>query len=99
MAAERYSYLMHLANLGSTNVHPGRLTATDQLMAALELEDGLRVLEIGCGTAATLVRMASLYNLEMKGVDVLPEMLRVAKIRVRWSGRALETEAAACQPD
>ncbi len=74
-------YCSYLAKLGSTNLHPGRKRATRQLMAALNLRKGDRVLDIGCGTGETMMRIACLHDVFIVGLDILSEMLRVAKIR------------------
>jgi ubiquinone/menaquinone biosynthesis C-methylase UbiE len=40
-------------------------------------------LEVGCGTAATLAQIAFSFEVSIDGVDVLPEMLRVASTRLK----------------
>jgi SAM-dependent methyltransferase len=51
------------------------------------LSGGERILEIGCGTGATLLEIARRYPVRLEGVDVLPEMLAVARRRLRWAGQ------------
>jgi SAM-dependent methyltransferase len=79
-------YLSHLAGLGATNLHPHGLAGTAQLIGRLDIQPGQQVLEIGCGTGETLVRVALTGSVRATGVDVLPEMLRVARTRLRWTG-------------
>jgi SAM-dependent methyltransferase len=79
-------YLSHLAALGATDLHPEGRRATEALIRCLNLKEGQRVLEIGCGTAGTLARIALFHPVRTDGLDVLPEMLRVAKTRLRLVG-------------
>ncbi len=91
------AYLSYLARLGRTHIHPGGKWATDQLLSCLDLHDGLRVLEIGCGTGGTLVRLAFSWRLTLVGVDILPEMLERAARRLWVAG--LWQQAALRQAD
>lgn len=79
-------YLIHQGKLGKGNLHPGGTGATHCLIKALKLEKGHRLLEIGCGTCGTMVMILSSYNVSVDGVDVLPEMLKIASLRLRLSG-------------
>lgn len=76
-------YLVHLASLGATDLHPQGRAATFCLLRALALREGQRVLEIGCGTAHTATLLTSRCRVLIDGVDLLPEMLRVARWRVK----------------
>jgi SAM-dependent methyltransferase len=79
-------FLVHLAGTGATEIHPlGRL-ATTALLEGLRLGAGLRVLDVGCGTGGTMVRLARYRPAHIDGVDVTPAMLRVARQRIRLSG-------------
>lgn len=77
-----YAYLRHLAQRGAADIHPLGAAASAALLAALELSPGQRVLEIGCGTGATLARLADLPALQVVGIDGLPEMLGAARRRL-----------------
>lgn len=81
-----FHYLRHLAHLGTTHLHPHTRIATDILIQHLELQIGQTVLELGCGTGATLVQIAQQHQGALFGVDILPEMLVVARKRVRLAG-------------
>ena len=70
-----------------TNLHPYAGRATNWLLAALDVQPGQRVLEVGCGTAGELVRIAATYPVQVTGVEALPPMLRVARRRVALAGR------------
>lgn len=81
-----FHYLRHLAHLGTTHLHPHTRIATDILIQHLELQAGQTVLELGCGTGATLIQIAQQHQGSLFGVDILPEMLAVARKRVRLAG-------------
>jgi len=74
-------YLKYLAELGSTNLHASAAVATERLRSALILEPGHHVLEVGCGTGGTMLKFASESQVQVDGVDILEEMLRVARCR------------------
>lgn len=76
-------YLKHLAKKGESFIHPGGYGATKLLIEKLAIKPGDKILEIGCGTGATLVEIASQYDVELHGVDVLDEMLNAAKKRIK----------------
>jgi ubiquinone/menaquinone biosynthesis C-methylase UbiE len=86
MAAQAYGYLIHRAQFGTADLHPFGAPATGVLIHALQLAPDQRVLEIGCGTATTLVRIAAAVPLAIDGVDLLPAMLAVARRRIRLAG-------------
>jgi SAM-dependent methyltransferase len=79
-------YLAHLARLGATDLHPGGRRGSEQLAHALELRPGQRVLEIGCGTGQTLVRLGCSHRITIHGVDRLPAMLATARRRLVVTG-------------
>ena len=87
-------YLSHLAELGATNLHPHGSAATARLIDCLDLGAGQRVLEIGCGTGETLMRVALTADVTVMGVDVLPEMLCVARRRLRLAGLQSRAQTA-----
>jgi SAM-dependent methyltransferase len=85
----RLDYLEYLAHLGATDLHPQAGQATGQLMAALDLRPGQHLLEIGCGTGETMLRVSLAAPVAVAGVDVLPAMLAVARKRLSLApGRA-----------
>jgi len=79
-------YLKHLAKQGASFIHPGGYAATQLLIEKLEIQPDDKILEIGCGTGATLVEIASKYNIQLYGVDILDEMLITAGERTKQSG-------------
>jgi Cyclopropane fatty acid synthase and related methyltransferases len=82
----RPHYLVHLADLGSQNIHPNGARATEALLAGLGIQSGQRLLELGCGTGHTIVRLLAQYDVRVDGVDLLQEMLRIANKRLRLTG-------------
>jgi len=82
----RPHYLVHLADLASQNIHPHGARATEALLAALNVQSGQRLLELGCGTGHTIVRVLAEYDVKVDGVDLLHEMLSIANNRLRLTG-------------
>lgn len=80
------TYLSYLAELGATNIHPLGHRATMALIHSLDLQPGQRVLEIGCGTGETIVRVSLACDVTVTGVDALPAMAKVARSRLRVTG-------------
>jgi len=57
----------------------------DQVVAALELAPGMRVLDAGCGTGALADKVArACPEVELLGVDLSPGMLARARARRAW---------------
>lgn len=79
-------YLKHLAKQGESFIHPGGYAATQLLIEKLDIQSEDKILEIGCGTGATLVEIASRYDNQIYGVDILDEMLSAARERIKQSG-------------
>jgi S-adenosylmethionine-diacylgycerolhomoserine-N-methlytransferase len=66
------------------------LLGRDRLLREMELRPGDRVLEIGCGTARNLIRLAQQRpDVDCYGLDVSTEMLATAAAKVK--GRGLES--------
>ena len=65
------------------------LFGRDQLIAEIGLRPGDRVVEVGCGTARNLVKMAQAYpGVMLFGVDASLEMLKSAEETIRRAGLA-----------
>jgi len=63
------------------------LLGRDRLLEDMELQPGNRVLEIGCGTARNLIRLARRRpELRCYGLDASTEMLATAQARVKSRG-------------
>ncbi len=62
------------------------LVGRDRMVRELRPCAGERIVEIGCGTARNLIRIASTYaNVQLYGLDASREMLRTANEAVRQS--------------
>jgi SAM-dependent methyltransferase len=55
----------------------------DELIALLDLPQGARVLDIGCGKAEMLIGLANRYLIDGVGVDLSPYFLAEARVRSR----------------
>jgi S-adenosylmethionine-diacylgycerolhomoserine-N-methlytransferase len=63
------------------------LLGRDRLLRDMDLRDGDRVIEIGCGTARNLIRLAQQRpGIACYGLDVSTEMLATAAARVKSRG-------------
>jgi ubiquinone/menaquinone biosynthesis C-methylase UbiE len=85
------TYLIYQAQLGATNLHPQGRRATARLIVALDLRPGDRVLEVGCGSGETMLRLAAHHEVSVDGLDVLPEMLGAARRRLWLAPRPSRT--------
>lgn len=81
--------LDHLRVTHADFLHAKGEFATEWLIRMLELSGKERVLEIGFGTGATLVKLKSRYpDLQLFGIEPNPDMLAKTRQRIRFSGLA-----------
>lgn len=79
-------------------LHVGGRVATEYLLAAMDLKPGMAVLDVGSGLGAAARLAASLYDIHVTGIDLVPEFCDEARQktddpRVEFvCGSALETE-------
>jgi SAM-dependent methyltransferase len=85
-SSSKMHYLSHLARTGAEFIHPGGRRASELMLDMLEISEGMSILEIGCGPAATLEMICERWHVHAIGLDYLPEML-VAARRRQYSGR------------
>ncbi|OCT16757.1 hypothetical protein A8709_08840 [Paenibacillus pectinilyticus] len=78
-------YLDMLAKLGIGNAHPGGFGETIDQLKKYPIEQGKKVLEVGCGTGRTACYLAE-QGCEVTAVDIRPEMIAKAKIRAEKQG-------------
>jgi S-adenosylmethionine-diacylgycerolhomoserine-N-methlytransferase len=63
------------------------LFGRDRLIAEMQLKDGDRLIEIGCGTARNLVKIARRYpGVTLFGLDASQEMLKSAEETIQRAG-------------
>jgi ubiquinone/menaquinone biosynthesis C-methylase UbiE len=79
-------YLIYLAEQGKGYLHPHGEAATDYLIEALKIESGNKILDIGCGTGETMIKILSTYNVTIDAIDLLPEMREKANLRLKVTG-------------
>ena len=60
-------------------LHIGARVATEYLLAAMDLKPGMKVLDVGSGLGAAARLAASLYNIEVTGIDLVPEFCEEAR--------------------
>src|SRR4030095_14224841 len=77
-------YLKHLAKRGAPYIHPKGRVATSLLIENLDLRSGEKLLEVGCGTGATLCEIASRFDVKIEGIDILDEMINAANERIEY---------------
>lgn len=74
-----YRFQRHIYDLTRKYFLLGR----DQLLDSMRLHDGMRVCEVGCGTARNLLCLARRYPfLHLYGLDISREMLEVARTKM-----------------
>lgn len=56
-------------------LRPGGLALTDEALAACQLARGARVLDVGCGTGATVAHLRSCHGLAAVGIDMSAVLL------------------------
>lgn len=77
------TYLDLEAALDGEYLHAGGAAATRLLLEALGLRPGSLILEIGCGTGATSIRLMTDYDCRVVGLDLSVRMLKQAHRKIR----------------
>lgn len=81
------TYLDYLQSTHASFIHAHGLVGTNVLLAQLPPLEQEKVLELGCGTGATLVKIKKQYpNIQLTGIDISEAMLQKAKQRLRFCG-------------
>ena len=62
------------------SLHPGGLDLTDRLLTLCELSPGQTVLDVGCGTGATLDILRNVYSVLAVGIDRSELLLETGQI-------------------
>ena len=94
-----HQLLDYFAHTHSGYLHARGKTATHKLVELLDCQANENILEIGCGTGATLVQMAATYpTSKFQGVDVSETMLRFAHRRLKFCGLADQVQLSLASP-
>lgn len=81
--AQAMHFLRHPARLDAPDLYPAGAGVSQALIDALALRGGQRLLELGCGTGVTAFRLARRADVYVVGFDLLGEMLRAARHRLK----------------
>lgn len=78
---KKTSFLDFHAKKGTGFLHPGGISMTNVLLKEIDLEPELNILEIGCGTGATVVKLAKHNHCKLTAIDQSEKMLKAARQR------------------
>ena len=82
-----FDVLNYFAEQNAEYLHGGGSEGSIYLFSEMKLNGKEKVLEIGCGTAASLIMLKSLHpNLDLYGLEVAPKMYEKAKKRLTFCG-------------
>lgn len=76
------NFLNFLAESGASFLHAKGKQATALLINEMAPQPNEKILEVGCGTGATLVEIAQNHSVTLIGVDLSTAMLRQARKRI-----------------
>lgn len=91
---DRARYLDRLEKVGMTG-HFGGPDITRQMLKALHLLPGQRVLDLGCGTGYTACRLVKQSGAQVVALDIRPRLLALAARRVQKEGVGASVTLAA----
>eukprot|EP00092_Neocalanus_flemingeri_P040027 GFUD01043597.1.p1 GENE.GFUD01043597.1~~GFUD01043597.1.p1 ORF type:complete len:278 (+),score=73.55 GFUD01043597.1:55-888(+) len=74
----RKGILRYEAIFGRTYVSVGGEVTTKDFVSQLDLKQGMKVLDIGCGTGGSAFYMARNYGVDVHGVDLATNMIAIA---------------------
>lgn len=80
-------FINHLGKRGADFLHPGGKAGTDYLIGEMLKHQPQRILEVGCGTGATLISLASVQVPFLRGIDISPSQVEVANKRIKYCGQ------------
>jgi phosphoethanolamine N-methyltransferase len=81
-----YEIAKYEAVYGRNFVSPGGLATAQEFTALLGLAPGMRVLDVGCGLGGSAFYMAERYGVEVFGIDLSTNMVRMAQVRGQAAG-------------
>ena len=79
--------IMHYEQIyGHNYISPGGMEVADQFISTLNLRPAMRVLDIGCGLGGPAFRMAKKHYVNVDGIDISANMIRIAISRLKEEG-------------
>ena len=83
------NFLFYLQEINSDFIHAKGEVGTEALLYRMNIQGTEQLLEIGCGTGGTLVKIKSRYpKVNLTGLDISQKMLDKARQRMYWCGLA-----------
>lgn len=79
-----FHFLDFLAESGASFLHAKGKRATALLVDELKPQPNEKILELGCGTGATLVEIAKNHSVSLIGIDLSRAMLQQAQRRINF---------------
>ena len=73
-------------HVGLTVIHPGGFEATHKLLKSCHMDQGSKVLDIGCGKGTTSVLLAQKYGCNVVGLDQSENLLHQATALAKRKG-------------
>ncbi|GEO25714.1 hypothetical protein AAC03nite_14990 [Alicyclobacillus acidoterrestris] len=86
-----------LARLGIAHAHPGGGSVSEMWMNAINLPDGARVLDVGCGNGATACALARRWNCQVTALDIRAKMLENTMVKARREGVSIHAVLASAE--
>ncbi len=80
--------------IAEENFHPGGTELTDKTIAAMSLSPGATLLDLGCGTGTTALRLAGQHDLLVSAVDISTANIERASKRMGECGVAVNFRQA-----
>jgi ubiquinone/menaquinone biosynthesis C-methylase UbiE len=78
---EKLGYYDFMGYLEVPFFNIGGVGSMDKLAKLLGLEEGTRVLEVGCGTGGNACYLANKYGCHITGIDIAEQMVKQAQLR------------------
>ena len=77
--------IMHYEQIyGHNYISPGGKEVADEFISTLNLRPAMMVLDIGCGLGGPAFRMAQKHYVNVDGIDISANMIRIAISRNYW---------------
>ena len=83
---EKLGYYDFMGYLEVPFFNIGGINSIDRLAEMIDLKEGDRVLEVGCGTGGNACYLANKYGCTITGIDISEQMIKEARIRAKELG-------------